>query len=171
MDYNHIIALLDRYWEGETTLEEEALLRRFFSESHPDMPEPLQEAAPLFGFFREEMENEQALEERLTGPEMPVETGAVKIVPLSPLRHWMKYAAILLIAVGIGYAMKQHQRQEVKVRIAEIQQQKEEEETRMAYLETKKALQLLARNLNKGTDKMQKLAYFNEATGLITGTN
>lgn len=171
MDYNHIIALLDRYWEGETTLEEEALLRRFFSESHPDMPEPLQEAAPLFGFFREEMENEQELEERSPRPAMPVEPGAVKIVPLSPFRHWMKYAAILLMAVGIGYAMKQHQRQEIKVHIAEIQQQKEEEETRMAYLETKKALQLLARNLNKGTDKMQKLAYFNEATGLITGAN
>lgn len=171
MDYNHISALLDRYWEGETTLEEEALLRRFFSEPHPDMPEPLLEAAPLFGFFREEMELEQALEEHLQEPKIPVEISPVKVVPLSPFRHWMKYAAVLLMAIGMGYAMKQHRRQEIRVHIAEVQQQKEEEETRMAYLETKKALQLLAKNLNKGTEKMQKLAYFNEATGLITGDN
>lgn len=172
MDYNHIIALLDRYWEGETSLEEEALLRRFFSESHPDMPESLQEAAPLFGYFREEMEKEAALEERL--PEMPAleEVRPVtKVVPLSPFRHWMKYAAVLLMAVGMGYAMKQFRQTETKARIAEVQQQKMEEETRMAYLETKKALQLLAKNLNKGTEKMQKLSYFNEATGIITGTN
>lgn len=171
MDYNHIIALLDRYWEGETTLEEEALLRRFFSESHPDMPEPLQEAAPLFGFFRDEMEKEQELEERLPAPGIPVEASPARVVRLSPFRHWMKYAAVLLMAVGMGYAMKQYQRQETKVHIAEVQQQKMEEETRVAYLETKKALQLLAKNLNKGTDKMQKLSYFNEATGIITGAN
>ncbi|QJB31252.1 hypothetical protein HF324_07700 [Chitinophaga oryzae] len=169
MDYNHIIALLDRYWEGETTLEEEALLRRFFSESHPDMPEPLQEAAPLFGFFREEMEREEALGEKLP---VPAEAGPVtKVVPLSPFRHWMKYAAVLLMAVGMGYAMKQFRQTATKARIAEVQQKKMEEETRMAYLETKKALQLLAKNLNKGTEKMQKLSYFNEATGIIAGTN
>ncbi|SKA43177.1 hypothetical protein SAMN04488128_106128 [Chitinophaga eiseniae] len=169
MDYNHIIALLERYWEGETTLEEEALLRRFFSESHPDMPEPLQEAAPLFGFFREEMEREEMLGETLS---VRVEASPVaKVVALSPFRHWMKYAAVLLMAVGMGYAMKQFQRTETKARLAEVQQKKMEEETRMAYLETKKALQLLAKNLNKGTEKMQKLSYFNEATGIIAGTN
>lgn len=169
MDYNQIIAILDRYWEGETTLEEEALLRRFFSESHPDMPEPLLEAAPLFGYFREEIAKETALPDM---PEIPVvTTSPASVVPLSPFRHWMKYAAVLLMAIGMGYAMKQYQQREVKASIAEIQQQKLEAETRMAYLETKKALELLAKNLNKGTTQMQKLSYFNDATSIITGTN
>ncbi|MBC9933385.1 hypothetical protein [Chitinophaga qingshengii] len=169
MDYNQIIAILDRYWEGETSLEEEALLRRFFSEPHPDMPEPLQEAVPLFGYFQEEIANEAALPDM---PEIPVvATSSARVVRLSPFRHWMKYAAVLLMAIGMGYAMKQYQQREVKASLAEIQQQKLEAETRMAYLETKKALELLAKNLNKGTTQMQKLSYFNDATGIITGTN
>ncbi|WP_212004311.1 hypothetical protein [Chitinophaga sp. HK235] len=170
MDYNEIIVLLERYWDGETSLEEEALLRRFFSEPHPDMPEALQEAAPLFGYFQEEIEREYVMPEK---PEpVPIPVGATaKVVQLSPFRHWMKYAAVLLMGVGMGYAMKQYQRQEMKASIAAAQQLKMEEEARVAYMETKKALQLLAKNLNKGTDKMQKLAYFNEAAGLIDSSN
>ena len=30
MDYKYIEQLLERYWEGETTLQEEAILRTFF---------------------------------------------------------------------------------------------------------------------------------------------
>ena len=32
MDYKYISQLLDRYWQGETTLEEEQILRSFFSQ-------------------------------------------------------------------------------------------------------------------------------------------
>ena len=32
MDYKYIEQLLERYWEGETTLQEEAILRAFFSQ-------------------------------------------------------------------------------------------------------------------------------------------
>ena len=36
MDYKYIEQLLERYWEGETTLQEEAILRAFFSQE--DVP-------------------------------------------------------------------------------------------------------------------------------------
>ena len=32
MDYKYINQLLDRYWKGETSLEEEEILRAFFSQ-------------------------------------------------------------------------------------------------------------------------------------------
>jgi hypothetical protein len=44
-----------------------------------------------------------------------------------------------------------------------------EDDPRYALEETKKALRLLAKNLNKGTTQMQKLSYFNDATEVIEG--
>lgn len=154
MDYKRISVLLEKYWEGETTLEEEAALRDFFSTSHPDLPEELLEAAPLFQYFRVEAEKVW-------------EAPPVKVVKLSPWRHWMKYAAVMLVAVGIGYALKQHQQREQQVLVA--MQQPNMNDPQKAFDETKRALQLLAKNLNKGTSGMQKLSYFNEATAVVEG--
>ncbi|HEY9259917.1 hypothetical protein [Chitinophaga sp.] len=154
MDYNRISALLEKYWEGETSLEEEAGLREFFSTPHPDLPEALQEAAPMFQYFHVEAAREW-------------EAPTAKVVTLSPLRHWMKYAAVLLVAVGIGYAFRQqgHRQQEAIIAM----RQQEMNDSQRALAETKKALQLLAKNLHKGTTQMQKLSYFNEATAVVEG--
>ena len=46
MDYKYINQLLDRYWQGETTLEEEQILRSFFSQLC--VPEELAKYRPLF---------------------------------------------------------------------------------------------------------------------------
>ena len=46
MDYKYITQLLDRYWQGETTLEEEQILRSFFSQLC--VPEELAKYRPLF---------------------------------------------------------------------------------------------------------------------------
>lgn len=154
MDYKEITVLVEKYWEGETSLEEEAVLRDFFSTPHPALPEALQEAAPLFGYFHREAEKVW-------------EAPPVKIVKLSPWRHWMKYAAVIMVAIGIGYALKQHQQRERQVLIALEQQ--EMNDPQKALDETKKALQLLAKNLHKGTSKMQQLSYFNEATAVVEG--
>lgn len=46
MDYKYINQLLDRYWEGNTTLEEEQILRSFFSQLC--VPEELAKYRKLF---------------------------------------------------------------------------------------------------------------------------
>ena len=48
MDYKYINQLLDRYWNGETTLEEEQILRSFFSQIC--VPEELAKYRPLFNY-------------------------------------------------------------------------------------------------------------------------
>lgn len=48
MDYKYIEQLLQRYWLCETTLEEEQILRSFFSQT--DIPAELQQYAPLFQY-------------------------------------------------------------------------------------------------------------------------
>lgn len=54
--YSEIQSLLDRYWEGETTLDEERLLKSYFASGQID--ERFRSVAPLFQVFRDE----QALE-------------------------------------------------------------------------------------------------------------
>ena len=49
---NDIQALLDKYWEGETSLEEERLLKQYFSGNQIDPR--FQTEAPLFRAIREE---------------------------------------------------------------------------------------------------------------------
>ena len=48
MDYKYIEQLMERYWNAETTLEEEEILRAFFSQE--DIPAELSQYAPLFAY-------------------------------------------------------------------------------------------------------------------------
>ena len=49
MNYTYIEQLLDRYWQGETTLEEERILKSFFEQN--DVPESLKPYADYFKFL------------------------------------------------------------------------------------------------------------------------
>lgn len=159
MEFNKIRELLDRYWEGDSSLEEEAQLRSFFSANRQELPADLKEAASLFSYF--------AAEADLTLPELPVmETMTVRMSPPPvknrPWQHWMKYAAIFLMAVGIGYAFRSFQLRQQRILMAYVEQDTYNDPEK-AFAATQKALQLLAKNLNKGTSQVQKLSYFNEA--------
>ena len=46
MDYKYITQLLERYWQAETTVEEENILRAFFSQT--SIPEELEQYRCLF---------------------------------------------------------------------------------------------------------------------------
>jgi len=157
MDYNKIRALLEKYWEGESSLEEEQMLRHFFVTHTQALPEDLREAAPMFQYFRLEQEKE-------------IPQPAARIVPLrksKPWQHWMKYAAVLLIMAGVGYSVQQFRQKQHELIAADWTQQDTFDDPEKAYAETQKALQILSRNLNKGTEQMEKLSYFNDATQKI----
>jgi hypothetical protein len=162
MAFNKIRELLDRYWEGTSSLEEEEELRRFFATAGEELPADLKEVQPLFSYF--------VAEAAVVVPVFPdLETVIVEMpapVKQSPWEHWMKYAAIVLVAIGVGYAARQFQAKEQ--RLVVVQQGGDTyDDPEKAFAATQKALQLLAKNLNKGTSQVQKLAYFNEATEKI----
>lgn len=157
MDYNKIRELLEKYWEAATSLEEEAQLRDFFVTHQQELPEDLREAAPLFRYFQ--LENEREL------PAIP-EARVIPMTKSKPWQHWMKYAAVLLIMAGIGFSVQQYRDKHQQLVVADLGQDTFSDPA-VAYKETQKALQLLARNLNKGTSQMEKLSYFNEATEKI----
>lgn len=91
-NFSDIQALLDRYWEGETTLEEERALKAYFASGEVD--ERLRAAAPLFQALREEQTVQYAHQ--------------VKAATLKPvLFNWQKIAAAasvaLLLSVGLWW--------------------------------------------------------------------
>ena len=100
MDYKYIEQLLERYWQGETTLQEEAILRNFFSQ--PDIPESLRKFPALFTLEQEETLGDD-FDERILG--MIGEEPKAKIVTLtSRLMPLFKAAAIVAIILTLGNA-------------------------------------------------------------------
>ena len=114
MDYKYIEQLLERYWECQTTLEEEAILRNFFAQS--DIPARLLPYASLFQ-AEEKMANEHlsddfdqrimdAIERKEVSP-------AAHVVPLRSrsnteiLRPLWRAAAVVAIVLTIGMAAQQ----------------------------------------------------------------
>lgn len=166
MDYNNIRTLLEKYWEGETSLEEEDEIKLFFHTHTANLPSDLLEAAPLFQYFEEAVPT-------TTLPTMEELTAAftnqastkqnTPVIKMRFLRHWMQYAAMLLVVFGIGWGIRQHIQKDREDRTLSFRQDSFDN-PKEAYAETQKALQLLARNLNKGKHEVAKMSYINEAT-------
>ena len=104
MDYKYIEQLLERYWQGETTLQEEAILRNFFSQPDAkDIPESLRKFQALFMLEKEEPlgDDFDARILEMIGEEEP----KTKIVTLtSRLMPLFKAAAIVAIILTLGNA-------------------------------------------------------------------
>ena len=102
MDYKYIEQLLERYWEGETTLQEEAILRAFFSQ--PDMPDHLRKFQPLFSMEKEEPLGDDFDARILDSIGEETEPKAKIVTLASRLKPLFKAAAIVAILLTIGNA-------------------------------------------------------------------
>ena len=101
----------------------------------------LEQYAPMFSYFS------VAKEERFTRQ--------VSLKTRRYIYQWISVAAVAVIALGVFFGR-------------DYQEQKEAE---LAYLETRKALTLLAENLDRGTEKMAYLNEFEEAKQKIYKNN
>ena len=105
MDYKYIEQLLERYWEGETTLQEEAILRAFFSQD--DVPANLMKYKSLFDCGLQEETLGDDFDARILDSIGAEGTQApkAKIVTLaSRLKPLFKAAAIVAIILTLGNA-------------------------------------------------------------------
>lgn len=102
MHFQQISELLDRYWEGETSLEEERQLRRYFTQGPID--ERLREVAPLFRAIADA--------QQVQAPDFQtpvVEHSPLKVVSFNPIRRYLAAAAITgIIAIGAWWAIPDH---------------------------------------------------------------
>lgn len=106
-----------------------------------DVAPHLEQYAPMFSYFS------VAKEERYTRQ--------VSLKTRRYIYQWISVAAVAVIALGVFFGR-------------DYQEQKKAE---FAYLETRKALTLLAENLDRGTEKVAYLNEFEEAKQKIYKNN
>ena len=111
MDYKYIEQLLERYWECQTTLEDEAILRNFFRQE--DVPASLLPYRQLF-LEEDKMANEHLGKDfadkmlRLVGEESPIQVcKARRITVMRRLRPFYRAAGLVAILLTIGNAAHQ----------------------------------------------------------------
>ncbi len=108
MDYKYINQLLERYWECQTTLEEEAILRAFFSQD--DIPASLLPYRSLFVYETEEPKEDvlgDAFDARmfsLIGRAEPVKARRISLV--QRMRPLFRAAAVVAVILTLANAMQ-----------------------------------------------------------------
>lgn len=108
MDYKYIEQLLERYWECQTTLEEEAILRAFFAQD--SVPVELLKYRQFFVYQTEEVKDDvlgSDFDERMLKIIESEQTVKARTITISQrLRPLYRAAAILAIIVTLGTAMQ-----------------------------------------------------------------
>jgi hypothetical protein len=103
MDYKYIEQLLERYWEGESTLQEEAILRAFFNQE--DVPACLMKYKSLFDCGLQEETLGDDFDARILSSIGQEEPKKAKIITIaSRLKPLFKAVAIVAIILTIGNA-------------------------------------------------------------------
>lgn len=108
MDYKYIEQLLDRYWRCETTLEEEAILRAFFSQD--DIPAAWRPYQDLFRYEQAEPHTDvlgDDFDERVLARVEAATPVKARIVTMPRrLRPLFKAAAVVAMVLTLGNAMQ-----------------------------------------------------------------
>ena len=108
MDYKYIDQLLERYWRGETSLQEEEILRMFFSQE--DIPAALLPYRELFVYEQNEKEMEKLgddFDQRILGMIQEDEPVKARVITMRHrLMPLFKAAAVVAILLTLGNAMQ-----------------------------------------------------------------
>ncbi len=146
---SNIEQLIEKYFEGSTTLEEEKQLRQFFQQS--DVPNHLSRYLPLFGLLEKERSAglSRDFDERLYQKIKPTQ----KKTRLRMLSYrWMVAAAAsLILAVSIWWLYPQLESRSSASAVN--WEQYEPDDPKEAYRITKNALMKVSMELNRGARK------------------
>lgn len=158
MNIKEIEDLLELYFEGKTSLEEEQVLRDFFKSG--SVPEHLHHFQPLFKFIAAEKNVGNPIDANLlTSLEHNGYTEAKNItnVPGSRKRSRIYFitsmAAVSLLMIGLVFTF----RNDIFNR---KQNAFEKQELNIAFYDTREALMLLSSTFNMGLDEAGKLQKF-----------
>lgn len=143
-------ALVEKYWMGETTLEEERLLKAFFAREDAETDE----TGLLFSLWREEA--------ALGCPhlERPWQRPAGR--PIRFRRYWEYAALVAVVAASFWLAGPAQRPAPAPVASRVI------DDPHQAWETTRKALEILAAGLHRGQDGVERLSVLHDAEQAIT---
>jgi len=144
MELDRIENLLEKYFEGETTIAEENELKIYFSSS--DVAQHLNHYRGMFGYF-------SAAKEQKFEKELPSKITTKKKVA------WLSIAASIVILLGLFTFYNQNMTQNQDLGTYD--------DPEKAFQETQKALNLLSKNVNVGVEGMQYVQEYQQSTELI----
>ncbi len=159
MEFENLEILLEKYFEGNTTLNEELEIKDFFK-NNTELPENLIETKAMFEFFRNEKEQQLDLK--------VFSIGKNRKVKMRKLYYQVfAIAASILILISIFTYTDNSEEQIVYAYINGKPIMNEQ----VAKMEAKRALLLVSSNFNNGTENLKHLSSFSEAESLVEGIN
>jgi hypothetical protein len=139
MEFDKMEALLEKYFDGETSIAEENELKGYFSSS--DVPTHLEQYGPLFGYFAE------AKEQKLIK--------SVSFVSKKRKVLWLSIAASIAVLIGVGtYTFFNANTEKESKELGTYDDPKE------AFEATQKALAMLSNHVNVGVQGVQYLQVY-----------
>lgn len=153
MDSERINELLEKYWNCETTLEEEQELQKYFRGA---VLESLKDTASLFRYFEEEKNKE------VIGSSFDRDVIAKVKANDTPIRSLLynsvRIAAGIAVLVMAVWLVRLEIRKSAPADMADTY-----DDPKMAFEETKKALMMISRSFNTAEEQAKKINLFNEA--------
>ncbi|UCH13963.1 MAG: hypothetical protein JSV22_12770 [Bacteroidales bacterium] len=155
MDIKELRILLQKYYNGETTLKEEDILKKYFIEN-PDIDEEFQAEKEQFVMFDRAKKQEVPIKDFEKDLEKLIDNQKVIYPVFRSNKTWMKIAGVaasILIIFGIYNSIKYFTgKPEYKDTI---------DDPRIAYEETKNALLYISEKLNYGTKELNNISKLN----------
>ena len=152
MDYKYIEQLVERYFQCETSLQEEQILKAFFAQPEQDVPRQLRQYLPVFAAMQPEETLGDDFDERiLSAIQGPVQVKARTISLSQRMRPLLRAAAVVGVLFMIGtaadHSMKTARHQTDEINYAAYKDTYSD--PAMAYDQVEDALQLISDGFSK----------------------
>jgi len=155
MDSERLEQLLTRYWNCETSLEEEQELRTHFREGV--IPDSLKETKDLFRYFEEQ--KKKSVGDFSFNVDALSDTGAgQKGRVLKMVYNTMRIAAGIAVLMVAVWFVRREVREETRQASTDTY-----EDPKLAFEETKKALLMISKSFGKAEEQAKNINLFNEA--------
>ena len=147
MDYKYIEQLTERYFQCETSLQEEQILKAFFAQDEQSVPQQLRQYIPLFAAMQADACLDDSFDERILAlTEEPKTVKARTISMHDRMRPLLRAAAVVgvlfMLGTAVNLSVKQEQPQGDDINYAAYKDTYED--PTMAYDQVEDALQMIS---------------------------